>query len=128
MQKRPKSHRDVRRTDELELAFYWLLLDPLRTRQIDEPQGRLILRRDGVPVDIDIEIIPERFDEVRRLVRDIRHARRHGVRPRVCGCVACRGPLREQIRRRTRDCRDLTLIWGIGRMYVRAGARSAWDR
>lgn len=109
-----KSHKDVRRTDELELAFYWLLLEPQRTRQLDQPRGRLILRRDGLPVEVDVEIAPERFDEVRRLIGEIRRARREGVRPRVCGCAACRGPLREQIRQRTRDCRDLTLISGIG--------------
>lgn len=115
-----KSHKDVRRTDELELAFYWLLLEPLRARQLNQPRGRLILRRDGLPVEVDVEIPPERFDEVRRLIREIRRVRREGVRPRVCACAACRGPLREQIRQRTRDCRDLTLISGLGRVYALA--------
>ena len=115
-----KSHREARRTDELELAFYWLLLEPLRTRQIEHPRGRLILRRDDEPAIVDVDILPARFDEVRRLLRAIRAARRNGVRPRVCGCAACRGPLREEVRRLTRGCRDLTLIWGIGRPYATA--------
>lgn len=36
-----KSHREVRCTDELELAFYWRLLEPYRTIDPCEPYGRL---------------------------------------------------------------------------------------
>lgn len=110
-----KSHRDVRHTDELELAFYWLLLEPYRTRPAAHPRGRLVLRRDQQPVELDIELTPAHFSEVHTLVAQVRAARRDGVRPRVCGCTVCAGPLREQILRRTRAGRDLTLIWGIGR-------------
>src|SRR5262249_12634655 len=37
-----------------------------------------------------------------------------------CGCAACLGPLRKEIRRSTREGRDLTLIWGIGRKFAPA--------
>jgi hypothetical protein len=37
-----KSHRDVQRTDELELVFYWMLLDPFRTRDPGKPRGYII--------------------------------------------------------------------------------------
>jgi hypothetical protein len=41
-----KSHRAPTHLDRLELAFYWLLLRPHRTRPTD-PSGVLILRHDG---------------------------------------------------------------------------------
>jgi len=113
-----KSHKDVRRIDELELAFYWLVLEAHRTRHISTPRGQLILRRDGSPYPLDIEISPERFEEVRHIISDVRSARRNGVLPRVCGCSACRGPLRDQIERATRSRKDLTMIFGIA--YQRA--------
>lgn len=110
-----KSHREVRRTDELELAFYWKLLDPYRTGDPGQPRGRLILRRDGAPHEIEVLLTPGRFAELDTVIGQVRDARRNGVRPRVCGCTVCSGPLREQIARRTWAGRDLTLIWGIAR-------------
>lgn len=115
-----KSHKDVRRSDLLELAFYWLLLEPYRTRHDIAPRGELILRRDGVPEPVAVEIEDEHFDEVRSLVRGIRRARRNGVKPRVCGCAACRGPLSEQVRELTSEGKDLTMIWGIARRFATA--------
>jgi len=110
-----KSHREVRCTDELELAFYWRLLEPYRTIDPCEPYGRLILRRDDAAVEVEVRLTPERFVELDDVIGQIRHARRHGVRPRVCGCTVCSGPLREQIAAMTRHASDLTLIWGIAR-------------
>ena len=107
--------RVVRHSDELELAFYWLLLEPYRTRPAGRPRGRLVLRRDEQPAELDIELTPAHFAEVHALIAQLRAARLDGVRPRVCGCTVCAGPLGEQILRRTRAGRDLTLIWGIGR-------------
>jgi CRISPR/Cas system-associated exonuclease Cas4 (RecB family) len=74
-----KSHKDVQRTDELELAFYWLVLEPSRTRKT-EPRGLLFLRRDGAFEEVEAPIPAHRFDEVRRLLGEIRAARRDGVR------------------------------------------------
>jgi predicted RecB family nuclease len=115
-----KSHKDVRRSDELELAFYWMLLEPYRTRQVDEPSGILVLRRDGQPVQVDVSINPSRFEQVETLLGEIRKVRRKGVRPRVCGCAACSGPLRKRINRMTRKGRDLTLLFDVSRSRVEA--------
>jgi predicted RecB family nuclease len=113
-----KSHKDVRRSDELELAFYWMVLEPYRTRQVDEPTGLLLLRRDGQPAEVEVSLAPRRFEQVNALLGEIRKAREKGVRPRTCSCPACSGPLRKEINRRTRKGKDLTLIFGISRTHA----------
>jgi predicted RecB family nuclease len=113
-----KSHKAVQRSDELELAFYWMLLDPLRTKKIS-PHGRLLLRRDGVVEEVEIEIRPHRFDRVHGLLQEIRDARARGVPARICGCTVCSGVMREQIDRTTLERKDLTRIWDIGPFRAR---------
>lgn len=113
-----KSHKDASRLDEWELAFYWLLLEPYRTRHL-KPRGLLILRRGALPVEVEIELPQNRLDEVIRFVEEVRKARRYGVPPRICGCPLCRGPLREEILRSTKKAKSLSLIWGIGRTYAK---------
>jgi predicted RecB family nuclease len=114
-----KSHRDVQRTDELELAFYWLVLEPYQRRKHKPvPRGQLILRRDGQPQRVDVTIRPERIGDVRRLVKEVRTARRDGVRIRICGCPVCRGLRSEMVALATQERQDLTLIAGIGRRYA----------
>ena len=115
-----KSHKDVRRSDELELAFYWLLLEPHRSRQLEEPSGLLVLRRGGEPVEVEVPLAPRRFEQVETLLGEIRKARRKGVRPRVCGCAACSGPLRRRINRVTRKGKDLTLLFDVNRFRAEA--------
>lgn len=110
-----KSHRDLRRTDELELAFYWRVLEPYRTVANPEPRGILILRQDGGAQEVEVQLSPERFAELDTVIDQVREARKNGVRPRICGCTVCSGPLRDQIARQTWAGRDLTLIWGIAR-------------
>lgn len=112
-----KSHKELRRSDELELAFYWLVLDPHRTRDV-EPRGWVVLRRDGQPYEVEVPITEALLAEVRVLIAEVRSCRRHGIKPRVCSCAACRGPLREAIEQATRDGCDLTRIWGIGRKFA----------
>jgi predicted RecB family nuclease len=107
-----KSHKHVQRSDELELAFYWMLLDPYRTKQ-SSPRGHLLLRRNGVAEEVEVEIRPHRFEQVRELLQDIRGARSNGVPPRICGCTLCSVVLRDEILRATHDKKDLTLIWGV---------------
>jgi hypothetical protein len=51
-----KSHKRVQRIDALELASYWLLLEPYRTRQVP-PSRYLILRDSSAPQEIAIEIV-----------------------------------------------------------------------
>ncbi len=117
-----KSHKDIERKDLWELAFYWMLLEPYRARdQRDaEPRGRLILRRDGLPVEVPVNLEPDHFSRVRVTLQLIRSARYYGVKPRVCNCPACSGPLREQIAEATRINKDLSMIWGVGRHYAPA--------
>jgi predicted RecB family nuclease len=113
-----KSHKDIQPLDELELAFYWMLLEPYRTRTDVRPVGRLILRRGGYPKLVEVGIRPHRLQRVRRLVEQIRRARRQGVRPRICRCPVCSGPRRDEIHQAVTQRKDLTLIWGVGRDYA----------
>ena len=108
-----KSHTAVSRTDELELALYWLLLEPLRTRANATPRGHVILRQDGLPVEQAVEITPKRIAEVRKLIRAVRSARRNGVKPRICGCRICSEVRKEDVRRSTTLRRDVTMIQDI---------------
>jgi len=126
-----KSHRDVSRTDELELAFYWLLLEPYRKLKGIEPRGYVVTRRDGDEVLREIVLRPGRFEEVSTILEAIREARRRGVKPRICGCPYCRHALRTGTLKEYLYAKDLTWIWGIGRRYAaeleRLGLRSYED-
>jgi predicted RecB family nuclease len=113
-----KSHKEILRSDELELAFYWMLLEPYRTKTVS-PYGYLILRRDGVDEKVEVEIRPNRFEQVKGLLGEIRAARKHGVQPRICSCTVCSGKMRDEIDRATRSKKDLSRIWGIGPVYQR---------
>jgi predicted RecB family nuclease len=113
-----KSHKDIQALDELELAFYWMLLEPHRTRTDVRPVGRLILRRGGHPELVEVAIGPHRLQKVRRFIEQIRKARRQGVRPRICRCPVCSGPRRDEIHQAATQRKDLTLILGIGRDYA----------
>jgi predicted RecB family nuclease len=113
-----KSHKAVLQSDELELAFYWLLLEPYRTKTVS-PRGRLLLRRNDIAEEVEIEIEPKRFEQVLRLLGKIRDARVHGVRPRICSCNVCNGIMRDKIRQTTSDNKDLSMIWDIGPIRAR---------
>jgi len=116
-----KSHKEVTRLDELELAFYWLLFDPLRTTKDVDPAGYVIARVDGRPETIEVPLKPNRFDEVLKTLDSIRKARRDGVTPRICGCPICSaGEIRGEIVRMTLEGKDLSLIHGIGRYFAEA--------
>lgn len=82
-----KSHSKVAFTDRLELAFYWLLLEPWRTRHSATPRGFVRLRRDSVPRPV--VLLPADFARVKGLIDLVRRARRIGVRPRPCDCQIC---------------------------------------
>jgi predicted RecB family nuclease len=126
-----KSHRDVSRTDELELAFYWLLLEPDRRLNGLEPRGYVITRRNPDHPIQEVRLRPERFDEVFVMLEAIREARRRGVKPRICGCPYCHHALRTGLLQASLDAKDLTWVWGIGRRYAgeleRLGLRSYED-
>jgi len=120
-----KSHKDIQRIDELELAFYWMLLEPYRTRTDVSPVGRLILRRGGHAELVQVPIRPHRFEEVLRLVEQVRRARRQGVRPRICGCTICSRVRRDEVQQAAIQSKDLSLIFGIARVYARCSRTSA---
>ena len=66
-----KSHKAVTALDELELAFYWLLLEPLRTRRDVSPRGLVVLRRQGKAVTVEVAIGQHRLDRVAELLAEI---------------------------------------------------------
>jgi predicted RecB family nuclease len=112
-----KSHKDVQSSDELELAFYWMLLEPFRTKNV-RPRGHLLLRRHDAVEEVQVEIAPRRFERVHELLSEIRSARRNGVQPRVCRCTVCSGLMQGEIHNTTQANKDLTMIFGIGRAYA----------
>src|SRR5713101_3958167 len=119
-----KSHREVTRLDELELAFYWMLLEPLRTNKTIDPTGYVIARVEGRPETIEVLLKPRRFDEVLRTLDSIRKARQDGVTPMICRCSVCSASdIRGEIVRANLEGKGLTLIHGIGRYF--AGALEA---
>lgn len=65
-------------------------------------------------MEVEVPLLPRHFDEVRRIVAEVRRARRYGVESRVCSCTVCSGPKLEEILARAHRDRDLTLIWGVG--------------
>ena len=126
-----KSHRRPSRTDELELAFYWWLLEPWRTMRRAEPRGRLVLRQpDGLAEVVDIPIPAFRFDQLKEYLQAIRRGRVYRVRPRICNCLACRTLLRDEVLAAARQDHDLTLINGIARaraVHLATAGIHTWD-
>lgn len=127
-----KSHKDVQRIDELELAFYWLLLEPYRSSQLRRPRGVLILRRDGRDERVEVDIPAHRFSDVNAMLAEIRLARlTNRVRERVCRCNVCSQIKHDDVMRAVLDGKDLTLIYGIDRPYARALERlgiGTWEQ
>lgn len=114
-----KHHREVSASDRLELAFYWLLLEPYRTRNTDAPYGFVYVRRDNEshePMRVDLH--EGDFQRVRDLVELVRVARRNGVQPRQCACEVC------ATRREIADVRSRadspSLLLGVGWKRARA--------
>lgn len=113
-----KSHRRKQLTDILELAFYWLLLEPYRTRRAD-PSGVLILRDiHGSEERQEVELDEYHLDRVRQLIKDVRRARKHGVEPEMCLCVVCAG--RPEIAVACRERGSPSLLYGIASKTRRA--------
>src|SRR5579875_1060007 len=122
-----KSHASVTRTDRIELAFYWLLLEPKRTAT-GSPQGVVILRTPTGEIEERIALADYDFDRVRGLISLVRSVRRNGAEPRVCGCEVCRSE--DAVTAKAIKRRDLTAIFNIGRPRAErleyAGVRR-WD-
>ena len=124
-----KSHRAPTHLDRLELAFYWLLLQPHRTRPA-APAGVLILRRGGKPVRVDVPVTSRLLDEAQRMIGEVRSARKNGVIPRVCGCLVCSRARRAEVIQSVTERKDVSMILGVGRVYsaaLEAAGYATWD-
>lgn len=108
-----KLHRKPRPTDRLELAFYWLLLEPYRTRRSPQPRGDLLVPGpENGAKRVAVKLEEFHFERVRRLVDDVRAARRDGIEPKVCNCEVCID--RPEVIERADRLDGVTLIWGVG--------------
>lgn len=109
-----KSHRISSRMDQIELAFYWLLLEGQRTSGHEDPHGVLLLRqRDGASYQVEVGLEESDFDNVMTYIGRVRYGRLNGVRPRVCRCQLCRGSRRHEVLAAAHEVEDVTLINGI---------------
>lgn len=126
-----KSHRLLQHSDLIELAFYWLLFGDLRTAGAADPVGWVFLRtQDGSHVREMVELTAEVISETEDLIRDVRHARRHGVEPVWCRCTVCRGVRRREVTEAVRERRDLSSVSGVGRVRreaLLAAGYASWD-
>lgn len=114
-----KTHKYVTTQDRLELGFYWLLLEPQRTRDDEPPRGIVVLRREGMPVSVEVEIGPHCLAEVRQLLAEVRAARKMPVAPQICGCNVCAKVRREEVRSQAAKRKDLTMLFGLGPRFAK---------
>ena len=105
-----KSHRELRPSDELELAFYYRLLSPAQAGDKRRRKGYVWLstgERRMVPLGRPL------FEQLDRLVADVRTAKNDGTDPaRVQECYSCR--LREEHFQVINKLGDVSLIYDIG--------------
>ena len=79
-------HGEPTPMDRLELAFYWKLLEPYRTRTDTAPYG-LIENLTGSLMWVPLAA--SHFAKVDALIAGVLRARRDGVRPLPCRCFVC---------------------------------------
>ena len=115
-----KSHRLLKRSDRMELSFYWLLLSAERTDDTAEPTGWIFLREGGSYTCDMVKLTSELLDETRSVIEQVRRVRRDGVEPRLCRCTVCNGLRRQQVREHVLTRRDLSAISGVGRTTQQA--------
>ena len=93
-----KSHRRVRPSDVIELAFYWRLLEPLRSVEavpagwvfLRSPDGSLTEQRKAIPAAV--------FAQLDAAISAVREARINGVfQDRFCRCAVCGGIKRDEV-------------------------------
>ncbi len=95
-----KNHKQVTHTDELELAFYWLLLDPLRKRKT-RPKGYIILNTGEV---VEVNLTREHLWGVESYLDDIRGLSKTEVEPVLSHeCKQCK---------LSKDCREKVVTSG----------------
>jgi predicted RecB family nuclease len=124
-----KAHRLLRHSDRIELAFYWLLLDPARTAMAPGPAGWVFLRRqDGSHARERVELPPRLLAEVEELIAAVRRARLEGEQPAWCQCTVCGGVRRREVASSLRERRDLSSVRGVGRVKREALGRAGYQR
>ena len=105
-----KSHRRVLRSDRIELAFYWRLLEPLRVGKPD-PRGYIVLS-DGELVEVELR--RRDFNKLDQSVAEVRRIREEGsalaIVPECKSCVYS-----DEHERMVREDGDLSLVRDIGR-------------
>lgn len=107
-----KNHRKVTDTDELELAFYWLLLNPLRKKRV-KPKGYIILNTEEI---VEVNLTKEHLWEVEFLLDDLRELLKVGAEPVLSyECKQCN--LSKDCQERVVESGGLSIIYNIS--YVR---------
>jgi predicted RecB family nuclease len=103
-----KNHKAVTSMDELELAFYWLLLDPLRKKRV-KPRGYIILNnKEIVPVDLT----EDHFEQVEFILDGLRQLMETGTEPSLSNeCKQC--TLKENCRQQVVQSGGLSIIYNI---------------
>lgn len=103
-----KSHKEVYDTDELELAFYWLLLNPLRSRKAT-PRGYIVLNNDEI---VEVKITRNHLQKVEDLLDGIRDLKNRGSKPRLTQeCKLCK--IQKECREEVISSGGLTAIYNI---------------
>ena len=105
-----KSHRRVLRSDKIELAFYWKLLEPLRLGEPD-PMGYILLSTGEL---IEVELKRQDFNRLDRFVAEVRRIREGAIAlaivPECKSCVYA-----DEHIQMIRNDGDLSLVRDIGR-------------
>lgn len=103
-----KDHKEVYPTDELELAFYWLLLNPLRNKHA-KARGYIVLNNDEI---VEINITDDHLLEVEDLLDDIRDLDNRGSQPRLTQeCKLCK--IEKECREVVINSGGLTAIYNV---------------
>jgi predicted RecB family nuclease len=81
-----KNHKEVTGLDELELAFYWLLLEPLRKKKV-KAKGYIVLNTGEI---VEVPIAKEHLLDVQLLLDDLREMLKEGTEPVLSSeCKTC---------------------------------------
>ena len=105
-----KLHWRPKLNDKLELAFYWLLLEPFRTVET-EPRGVVLVPVDDGFARHELELNSFQLGMARRLIKDVRVARRDGVKPTYHTCEICLS--RPEVQQTLVEKNSLTILSGI---------------
>ncbi|PKB67781.1 MAG: hypothetical protein BZY81_03890 [SAR202 cluster bacterium Io17-Chloro-G4] len=104
-----KSHRRVLRSDRVELAFYWRLLEPLREGNPDS-KGYIVLN-DGARIELDLR--RRDFNRLDQAVTEVRRIREEGSALAVVpACKSC--VFADEHLGMVRKAGDLSLVRDIG--------------